>query len=65
VVRIIAQSQFDVNQESREKADPVAQARKTNMSSLAGWVVLFQRVKTNVLVETFRLFNNFRAGQSP
>jgi hypothetical protein len=63
-VRIIAQSQFDVNQENRERNDLVAQARETDWSSLPGWVALFQRVKTDVLVETFLGFNNFRAGQS-
>jgi hypothetical protein len=64
-VRIIAQSQFDVNQENRERSDLVAQARETDWSFLDGWVVLFQRVKIDVLVETFLGFNNFRACQSP
>jgi len=64
-VRIIAQSQFDVNQENRERSDLVAQARETDWSSLDGWVVLFQRVKIDVLVETFLGLNNFRACQSP
>jgi hypothetical protein len=63
-VRIIAQSQFDVNQENREGADLVAQTREAGWSSLAEWVVLFQRVKIDVLVETFLGFNNFRACQS-
>jgi hypothetical protein len=63
-VRIIAQSQFDVNQENREGADFVAQAREADWSSLAGWVVLFQRVKIDVLVETFLGFDYFRARQS-
>jgi hypothetical protein len=60
-VRIIAQSQFDVNQENREGADLVAQACEADWSSLARWVVLFQRVKVDVLVEIFLGFNNFRA----
>ena len=30
----------------------------------SGWVVLFQRVKIDVLIERFLAFNNFRACQS-
>jgi hypothetical protein len=65
-VRIIAQSQFDVNQENTEKADFVAQARGTGRSPFAGWVVFFQRMKIDVLVKTFLVlgFNNFRAYHS-
>jgi hypothetical protein len=63
-VRIIAQSQFDVNQENTEKANFVAQARGAGQSPFAGWMVLFQRMKIDILVKTFLGFNNFRACQS-
>ncbi|OAI44617.1 hypothetical protein AYO43_02005 [Nitrospira sp. SCGC AG-212-E16] len=63
-MRIIAQSQFDVNQENRGRRDLVAQAREADWSSLAGWVVLFRRVKIDVLVETFLGSDYFRACQS-
>lgn len=63
-MRIIAQSQFDVNQENRERSDFVAQAREADWSSVVRCVALFQRVKIDVLVETFLGFNNFRACQS-
>jgi hypothetical protein len=51
-VRIIAQSQFDVNQEIREKTNLVAQAPETNWSSLAGRQIMFLRVRFDVLIET-------------
>lgn len=59
-VRIIAQSQFDVNQENTEGADLIAQARETDRSTFAERTVMLQRVRIDALFETFLGFNNFR-----
>ncbi len=52
-MRIIAQSQFDVNQENRGEQFLLAGAQKTRWSSLAGGAILSQRVRIDVLIETF------------